>query len=233
MEPTLPAKFTIDGNTYRMAHTNYGRDQFIILGSLLLMVNLLYCLWEYMRLLHKHSNRRVIIMRGVPGSGKLHHINDYIKNNPEETVRCVSDYDFYYTDPDEFVYQHGREDEARAYCMTNFLNNLDEKPDTIFIYNTNAQRWEYENYITLARKHSYEVEIWTVPCNNIRELGYYQSRNQYGVPLSYARKIYERWEDDPCETFLETYHPPTYARKSVVSVEELDKQLSDYMSGIN
>jgi hypothetical protein len=148
-------------------------------------------------------------MRGVPGSGKLHNISEYMEANPTETVQCVSDYDYYYTDPEVFVYQHGKESEARAYCMKNFLEAIDDKPDTLFVYNTNAEQWEYENYITLAREHGYDVEIWTIPCNNIRELGYYQSRNQHGVPLSYARKIFERWEDDARETFLETYHPPS------------------------
>jgi hypothetical protein len=227
MEP-LPAKFTVDGTIYRNPSASFGRDQIILLSSVFLLGNLLYCLWDYIRVMNKRTGRRVIVLRGMPGSGKTQLFEEYMSNNPEESCWCVSNYDLFYDDDGNFSYDNTRQDESRARCMENFIEAMNKDYDTIFVNNVNSQLWEYESFITLAKMREYNVEVWTLPCDGEGQLAYFQSRNQYGVPLSYARKLFDRWEDDSREELLEVTDCRRRHIRYQMTEAELDEQMAEY-----
>ena len=204
-------------------------------------------LYEFYRLIKRSTCRRVIILRGLPGSGKMTSVREYINNHTDEMIWCVSDYDLFTDNAGNFEWDNERADEARSHCFANFMEAINMDYDTIFVNNINSQLWEYDNYSTLARQRGYDVEIWTFPCSDMSQASYYQSRNNYGVPLSYVRKLFHLWEDDPNEELMPVYDTrstrnrsntrsnrhirfPCDKRTEAECHKELDEQLKQYWS---
>ena len=132
----------------------------------------------------------VIIMRGLPGSGK----DTYIKNNakafPAEPVICSADDYFvnngiYKFDPRGLTMAHHN-------CMSLFLRSLAEKKPLIIVNNTNCELWEFDNYITAAELAGYEWMIVDL-YDGIQTNEELARRNIHGVPEQGIVNMRQRW----------------------------------------
>lgn len=130
----------------------------------------------------------VIIMRGLPGSGKDTYIKKYFRY--ENPIVCSADDYFmnngiYQFDPRSLTMAHHN-------CMSLFLRSLAEKKPLIILNNTNCELWEFDNYITAAELAGYE---WIIKdrydgncCNE--DLA---KRNIHGVPEQAIENMRKRW----------------------------------------
>lgn len=112
--------------------------------------------------------KKVIIMRGIPGSGKSTWVRDRIIHN--KTSTCVVSADVFH-----YVQQPPREDgtlvppkyefkpeNARAAhdeCLRDFMQAIKEGWEEIIVDNTNSTAWEIATYYRLAEVSGYSPEI--------------------------------------------------------------------------
>lgn len=140
--------------------------------------------------------KKVIIMRGIPGSGK----STYIKEHLSEALVCSAD-DYFeelaaLNDTsylEEFkIYLVPR---AHAFCRDSF-NHATEVMDEplVVVDNTNIRNWEYEeDYVDSALRRGYEVQIVEIPFSRDMAEEYHR-RNKHGVPLEVIKRMMEDYE---------------------------------------
>jgi len=130
--------------------------------------------------------KKVIIMRGVPGSGKSTKAKTY------GGIICSAD-DFFMQDG---VYKFNRKliYAAHAHCIYNFEKALFNKEPLVIVDNTHTRKWEYERYIKCAERYGYEVVI-----DSLKDAGLsceeLAKRNVHGVPIENIKRMLARWEE--------------------------------------
>lgn len=125
--------------------------------------------------------KKVIIMIGVPGSGKTTWINNYIKENyilPSEYVICSADHFFEKTG--KYVFFGSGLAQAHAECMAKFKHALTQGTQFIFVDNTNIKEEHRDPYIAAAHEAEYKIKLQI--CTAAPDTCF--NRNIHGVPLA-------------------------------------------------
>lgn len=101
---------------------------------------------------------RVIVMSGLPGSGKNYWIE---KNHPSAAVVSADDYFM-----KEGIYQFDAEKlgEAHSFCIRRFIELTRIVYPTIMVNNTNLTSEEIAPYYAIGKAYGYEVELVTLYC---------------------------------------------------------------------
>lgn len=140
---------------------------------------------------------KIIIMRGIPGSGKNH----WIDTNLATSRKVVLSTDDYHVDPDgvwRFKQSQLAEFHNRTLCEYTkwvYLASLKEVtiPHHIVVNNTNIRLFELAPYYRLAEAFGAEVEI--VWCFCSAETAY--KRGTHGVPEQKVREMANSFEAIP------------------------------------
>lgn len=139
---------------------------------------------------------RVILMAGVPGSGKSHYVNNKLGLSRESVVSAdnyfVGSDGVYRFDPAKLGAAHGD-------CLRGFVSALMKGLETVVVDNTNTTAIEMSPYVALAAAYGYEVEIVRVGCDPAVAA----ARNTHGVPERAVRAMAERLD----KTFQEGLPP--------------------------
>ena len=100
----------------------------------------------------KPDNSTVYILRGLPGSGKTHLVNNYIKPALESCYVLSAD-----TIMREWFgrFRPEKLPEVHAECMKRFIHYIHDKSIqnnnvSIIVDNTNIDSWEWRNYALIA-----------------------------------------------------------------------------------
>jgi NEDD4-binding protein 2 len=114
--------------------------------------------------LENKKEKKLIIMRGISGSGKSTVAREIGKNG---VILSTDDYfmkdGIYNFDPNLLGLNHKLNQEETEKNM-----QMDVSP--IVIDNTNSKMWEMKPYVLLADKYGYEVSIQEMPIPPIEEL---------------------------------------------------------------
>lgn len=119
--------------------------------------------------------KRVVIMSGLPGSGKT----TWIKQQRGSKVIVSAD-DYFMTEGGEYNFDPRQLPQAHQRCFKTFITVLlDEYVEsTIYVDNTNLKAWEISPYYLAAEAFGYKPEIAVVHCNVESCI----ARNIHGVP---------------------------------------------------
>lgn len=134
---------------------------------------------------------KLILMRGVTGSGKSTRARQLLEENPGARILSTDDlfieHGEYRFDPNKLGQNHKANQER---CRLSML----EKTELIIIDNTNVQAWEMKPYHLLALEHGYETTILEVPPPPLEELlRRHSARTDKRVPREVLEKMLERW----------------------------------------
>jgi predicted kinase len=140
-------------------------------------------------------SKTLIIMRGLPGSGK----STRARELQEKGV--IHSTDTYFTDPSTCEYKFDFE-KAKDYHQNNLeaaIESMQAGISPVIIDNTNVQRWEFQKYLDAADEFGYDVKIETLDPTNysedfIKELAERQ-KNTHNVPEQVIIDMLKRWED--------------------------------------
>lgn len=136
--------------------------------------------------------KKLVIMRGLPGSGKSTYIKEY--TNGWNAKVCSAD--DYFVDTDSvYRFNPTNIDKAHEQCKRLALKYMHDEVPLVFIDNTNTQHWEYQLYIDMAELFGYEVTIKTIGETTISACEEYDKRNVHGVPFEAIVRMAKRWED--------------------------------------
>tara|TARA_R100000664_G_C2743405_1_gene131599 strand:+ start:755 stop:1219 length:465 start_codon:yes stop_codon:yes gene_type:complete len=138
--------------------------------------------------------KKLIIMRGLPGSGKTHYLNEKYGWQVWDfgAAVCSAD-DFFYNEDGEYNFVRWKIGQAHEACKTKAFNAMRLGFPKVCISNTNVCRWEYELYVRMGRHFGYEVEIV-----NLFDAGLTDEelaeRNVHGVPVEAIAAMRARYE---------------------------------------
>ena len=137
----------------------------------------------------KMSIGRVIVMRGISGSGKSFYTR---KHHPEAVVCSADDY---FTEVlgegKEYRFDPAKLPDAHSWCMQKFLRacTQDQAP-VVVVDNTNTKIWELSGYVQVAGALGYDVSIVRMDT----PVDVASGRNTHGVPAKAVQGMADRFE---------------------------------------
>lgn len=156
--------------------------------------------------------RKLIVMRGVPGSGKSYEAQRIAAKTPGSLICSTDDFHMvidhqgrqqYQFQPSRLGEFHSRNQEKVAHAMR-------DNSSLIIVDNTNITGKEILPYARHALEYEYSIELcearspwWlavrphlgrSIP-NVEKHASQFASRNTHGVPLNAIIKMLDRWEN--------------------------------------
>lgn len=155
---------------------------------------------------YEQQNRRwVIVMRGLPGSGKTTFANQMVATANQmgfRAVICSADQFFIRADG---VYQFDRDRlaDAHAFCRTQFddamaIDNRDDPnyTDIIIVDNTSIRLFEYDHYKRAALNGQEEFTAYKIVCHSEEEAIRQNNRAVHWIPNATVLGRYATFEGD-------------------------------------
>ena len=168
------------------------------------------------------QERMVLIMRGIPGSGKTH----LVENSAEAKGRsgytyCSARQLFHKTgasapDPSELNI-------AEAYCRSCFLDAMANLCPFVVVDGVHAKSWEYEVYKCLARAFGYACRVLEIRVTQPEDIQLCQQNSSSGLQLEQLLDDVQDWEEDREATVIEPWFrkPDTLKYTESVSLKQL------------
>ena len=144
----------------------------------------------------KNSSGRVVILRGISGSGK----STYVSRNLPSAEVCSADQ--YFIDVlgegKEYRFDPKRLGDAHRWCMQRFIRATTHRDPLgraalVVVDNTNLQLWEFMGYVQIAQAMGYEVEIVRMDT----PVHVAAKRNLHGVPANKVEDMSRRFQNIP------------------------------------
>ena len=138
------------------------------------------------------KRKEVVIMRGLPGSGK----STFVEENFEDAYVCSAD-KFFIDNKGNYNFDVRRLSEAHQWCMEEFIDALFEKEELVVVDNTNMCNWEYTNYEVLAEHLGYNVRIIVMAAGLHDEttVTTLAKRNSHGVDAETIERMKGRYQE--------------------------------------
>lgn len=140
------------------------------------------------------KDKKIKIIRGVPGSGKRNYV--YYLENGLNREFIICDWNDFFTKKGKYTFVGKDTTKAENHCLKVFLNSIRQDVKRIYVIGNFNEKWQYENYTTIGKLAGYDVSITELVCENHDELKYYNSRSTHNIPLSKSIKLFENWEED-------------------------------------
>lgn len=153
--------------------------------------------------MNANANKLVLILSGIPGSGKSTFGKKYSGNEDSRITCSANDY---FMKSGKYEFDVSKLGQAHKACMRKFLTHLIlESIDLIIVDNTNTTALEIAPYYMAAISQGYRVELHSFDVS--AEVG--ASRNIHGVSLHSCQIMARRFAEFQVPPFWEmtrTYH---------------------------
>jgi predicted kinase len=129
----------------------------------------------------------LILLRGVPGSGKTTLANVILQqpnNNPQEILSAD---DFFEGENGEYNFDPTKLKEAHNYCQFRCSERMRQQKVRIVVANTFTQEWEMDEYFKMAERYNYRVHTIIVENRHGNE-------NIHGVPEDKLQQMKDRFQ---------------------------------------
>jgi hypothetical protein len=144
------------------------------------------------------NDKKLIIMRGLPGSGKSS-LAQLLSPNI-----CSAD-DYFVNDDGVYEFDKGKLTDAHEYCLKKCHKYIDDEQNTIVIDNTNSTHNEYKKYVDLAYLHGYTAVILEIYCINRNQAVKFTTKGVHDITPNDVLKMLARWETDDTALLLMPY----------------------------
>ena len=132
-------------------------------------------------------NGDLILLRGLPGSGKTTLANTILLIKCTTESNVLSADDFFINDRGDYEFDVNKIKEAHNYCQFRCSEKMRQKAERIIVANTFTQEWEMEQYFKMAETYNYRVH--TVIVENR-----HGSENVHNVPENKLQQMKERFQ---------------------------------------
>ncbi|NWT01895.1 N4BP2 protein, partial [Mionectes macconnelli] len=133
----------------------------------------------------------LVLLRGVPGSGKSYLARNLLEDNPGGIILSTDDY---FNKNGQYHYDPSCLGEAHDWNRKRAKEAFEMGISPIIIDNTNIQAWEMKPYVTLAQQFKYKVMFrepdtwWKFKPKEL------ERRNIHGVSKEKIKRMLERYE---------------------------------------
>jgi predicted kinase len=138
-----------------------------------------------------NPTRKLVIMRGLPGSGKTTLARQIARINNG----VVFSTDDFFVDGGEYRFDPSRIKDAHAWNLDRTSRALESSvADTVIVDNTSTQRWESAPYVEFAQGLGWSVEYVEPSTPWARDVAECARRTVHGVPANAIQRMADRWE---------------------------------------
>jgi predicted kinase len=172
---------------------------------------------------NKSISNLVIILRGLPGSGKSTLCNMISQTPNENIIICSADH--FFTKLKYF--DENRLHEAHDYCRDQFIDALNNKVKIIIIDNTNITLDRYAFYKRKAKEYNRNSIVIEMSCH--QQSSY--ERNVHQIPIEKINKMHKSWENDTNDNIIriETNHSFGLSKSDCI-IPKSRKSLSQFIN---
>ena len=154
----------------------------------------------------------VVILRGIPGSGKSHlvHSCKEMLSDPSSVAVCSAD--DYFTEGDRYTFATHLLPKAHAHCLGTFVHALTQGKRLVVVDNTNSKLWEYRVYTYICEVLGLRCHVLEIPCSYPAITYMFCSRNVHNIDSTTVSRLVQRWDCDKSAAYV----PPslTFPRSS-------------------
>jgi predicted kinase len=129
----------------------------------------------------------LILLRGVPGSGKTTLANVILQLPSNVEPEILSADDFFETKDGEYNFDPSKLKEAHNYCQFRCSERMRQQKSRIVVANTFTQEWEMDEYFKMAERYNYRVHTLIVENRHGGE-------NVHGVPKDKLQQMKDRFQ---------------------------------------
>ncbi len=131
------------------------------------------------------SNLNLILLRGLPGSGKT----TLATVLSEKNTYPIYSVDDYFTDKEtnEYVFEYKNNYIAYQECEQHTTESMQKCIPKVIVHNTFTMDWELEPYFKLASTYGYAVFVVTVE-------NYHQKPNVHNVSNEQLQKMAQKYK---------------------------------------
>lgn len=133
----------------------------------------------------------LVIMRGLPGSGKSHFARHRWKG------ALILSTDDYFNVGGHHHFDPGRLKLAHEWNEWRARQAMERGVPIVVIDNTNTQLWEMEPYIHMGHDFKYPIEIVEPPNWWRGDAPECFKRNIHGVSLEFLKRMNDKWQEIP------------------------------------
>ena len=139
----------------------------------------------------------VIILRGVPGSGKSSFVKMLKGTNTDVTVHAIDD--LHVDENGDFFWKEDEQDKLYLLNYCNFVNSMKDQMPLIVVDCINVKTSDFSDYIQAARMFNYHVYVVTPDMPNVDDAA---KRNKHHVSSLQIKQMYKDWEPWPSQDDL-------------------------------
>ncbi len=129
--------------------------------------------------------RSLIILRGLPGSGKTS-LAKILSEGGKYPIFSIDDY-FTNEKTGEYIFDHSKNYLAYAQCEERTIAAMGKSVEKIFLHNCFTLEWEMESYFKKAREYEYVVYVLTVENRH-------SGRNQHLISYEQIHKMAAKYK---------------------------------------
>lgn len=129
----------------------------------------------------------LILLRGVPGSGKTTLGNAILFTNQSNIQDVLSADNFFINEKGEYIFDFTKLKEAHNDCQVKCAERMRNQFSKIVVANTFTQEWEMEPYFVMAERYNYRIH--TVIVENR-----HGNKNIHNVPEEKIEQMIKRFD---------------------------------------
>ncbi|KAM7399054.1 hypothetical protein PAMP_018347 [Pampus punctatissimus] len=137
-----------------------------------------------------HTSLVLILMRGLPGSGKSTKSRELLSTGPSGLILSTDDY---FTHKDGYHYEPTLLGVAHEWNQSRAKDAMHDGRSPIIIDNTNIQAWEMKPYVKMALEMGYRVDFCEPDTSWKFDSYELEKRNKHGVPQEKIAQMLDRF----------------------------------------
>ncbi|XP_073954881.1 uncharacterized protein [Choristoneura fumiferana] len=154
---------------------------------------------------HAEGSRTLILMRGVPGSGKSYLAKQLLLTMCPESLfetHILSTDDFFYDAKGVYRHERTRLSEAHYWNQNRAIQAMRQGISPIFIDNTNVEIWEMQPYVREGINNGYIIEVLEPNTAWAKSAHLLAEKNTHKVPLGSIRRMLDNYQNGVSGLYL-------------------------------